>query len=196
MRALSRWSENGKFPFSAVRARVFFLKQKFSATVVHFPGAQKKQACQKKYPRKQPRKFHAPNFDRACTKSAYPHGCFLLAGGKFLGCHLEQAKTSLSLSLSLTLCFVAADYLGADRAHQGGPGGRSNARYKKLNMKFVEGIWWCRHSFCSPWAAESKYVHHSGIRWLWGWYIGASMLTYGLYISRLSQKTEVKHEIS
>ena len=46
MRALSRWSENGKFPFSAVRARVFFLKQKFSATVIHFPRAEKKQACQ------------------------------------------------------------------------------------------------------------------------------------------------------
>ena len=46
-RALSRWSENGKFPFSAVRARVFFLKQKFSATVIHFPRAAKSKRVRK-----------------------------------------------------------------------------------------------------------------------------------------------------
>ena len=95
IRALSRWSENGKFPFSAVRARVFFLKQKFSATVIHFPRAEKKQACQEKYPRKQPRIFHAPNFDRACTKSAYPQGCFLSAAENFLVAISNSAKTEI-----------------------------------------------------------------------------------------------------
>ena len=95
--ALSRWSENGKFPFSAVRARVFFLKQKFSATVIHFPRAEKKQACQEKYPRKQPRIFHAPNFDRACTKSAYPQGCFLSAAENFLVAISNRRKRKFSI---------------------------------------------------------------------------------------------------
>ena len=32
-------------------------------------------------------------------------------------------------------------------------------------MKFVERIWWCRHSFCSPWDADAEYVVHYLIPW-------------------------------
>ena len=38
-------------------------------------------------------------------------------------------------------------------------------RNQKLNMKLVEGIWWCRRSFCSSWASESEYVFHYLIPW-------------------------------
>ena len=47
-------------------------------------------------------------------------------------------------------------------------------------MKFIEGIWWCRQSFCSPWAAESEYVVYYLIPWTSG------------RISRLKVKSKAK----